>query len=91
MTHMLVRTHVEDFDKWREAFRHHHSKREAAGLKDLNIWRNADDPSEALILFQAPDLEKAMEFASSSDLRETMKESGVKGWPVIVFLTEESL
>jgi hypothetical protein len=39
MAHMLVRHKVADFDKWKSVYEDHRSAREAAGLKDLHLWR----------------------------------------------------
>ncbi len=88
MAHMLIRHKVADFKKWKPVFEDHRPAREAAGLKDLHLWHNADDPSEVTLLFEASDLGKAKEFAGSSDLKEKMQAAGVQGAPDIVFLTE---
>ena len=66
----------------------HRSAREAAGLKDLHLWRNEGDPTEIIALFEASDLAKAKEFVGSSDLKERMQAAGVQGAPDIVFLLE---
>jgi hypothetical protein len=57
-----------------------------AGLKEEHLLRNTDDPNETIVLFEAADLQKAKEFAASSDLRETMKAAGVIDKPDIYFL-----
>ena len=87
MAHMLIRHKVADFDKWKPAYEDHRSAREAAGLKDLNLWRNESDPSEVILLFEASDVAKAKEFANSPDLKEKMQAAGVQGSPDIVFLS----
>ncbi len=89
MTHMLIRHKVEDFGEWKPLFEDHRQAREAAGLKGLHVWRNADDPSEVILLFEASDLAKAKEFAGASELKEKMKAAGIQGSPDIVFLEEE--
>ena len=88
MTYMLIRHRVADFEKWKPAYEDHRSAREAAGLKALHLWRNADNPSEVLLLFEAADLGKAKDFADSSDLKEKMQAAGVQGTPDILFLSE---
>jgi hypothetical protein len=89
MAHMIIRHKVADFGKWKPEYEDHRSAREAAGLKDLHLWRNADDPNEVILLFQASDLAKAKEFAGSSDLKEKMEAAGVQGPPDIVFLSDD--
>ena len=70
MTHILSRHKVADFGKWKPGYEDHRSAREAAGLKDLHLWRNEGDPTEIILLFEASDLAKAKEFFGSSDLNK---------------------
>ncbi len=88
MAHILIRHKVADFGKWKPLYEDHRSVREAAGLKDLHLWRNEGDPTEIIALFEASDLAKAKEFVGSSDLKERMQAAGVQGAPDIVFLLE---
>jgi hypothetical protein len=88
MAHMVIRHKVADFGKWKTAYEDHRSTRQAAGLKDLHLWRNADDPNEVIVLFEASDVAKARDFARSSDLKEKMQAAGVQDAPDIVFLSD---
>lgn len=88
MTHMLVRHKVADFDKWKLEYEDHRSAREAAGLKDLYIWCNEDDPNEVILLFEVSDVAKAKEFTGSPDAKEKRQAAGVQGSPDIQFLLE---
>lgn len=88
MAYMLIRHKVADFGKWKPEYEDHRSAREAAGLKDLHLWRNENDSNDVLLLFEASDVAKAKEFAASSDLKEKMQAAGVQGPPEIVFLSE---
>ena len=89
MAHMLIRHKVADFDQWKPVYEAHRSARESAGLKNLHLWCNEDDPSEVIILFEASDVAKAKELIKSVDLKESMQAAGVQGMPDIVFLTEK--
>ena len=88
MAHMLIRHKVSEFGKWKPVYEEHRSARESAGLKDLYLWRNENDPNDVLKLFEASDMAKAKEFAASSDLKEKMQAAGVVGRPDIVLLSE---
>lgn len=88
MAHMLVRHKVSDFDKWKLVYEEHRSAREAAGLKDLHLWRNEGDPNEIILLFEMSDVVKAENFANSPDAKEKMQAADVQGPPDIVFLSE---
>jgi hypothetical protein len=52
------------------------------------VFRNADDLHEVVILFEWNDLSNARKFASSDDLKQRMKQSGVIDKPDIWFLEE---
>ena len=88
MAHVLARHKVADFGQWKTAYENDASAREAAGLKNLHLWRNEDDPTDIILLFEASDMAKAKEFLGSSQLKEKMHAAGVQGTPDIVFLSE---
>jgi len=87
MAHLLVRHKVQDFGKWKAVYEAHVGARQAAGLIERQLWRNADHPNEVLLLFEASDLGKAHAFASSADLRQAMQRAGVTDQPDVYFLT----
>lgn len=86
MAFMLVRSKVRDFKTWKPAYDAHLPARNAAGLTEKYLLRNAEDANEIVILFEAQDLNRAKTFAASEDLRERMQESGVIDKPDIYFL-----
>ena len=86
MAFMLVRSKVRDFTTWKPAYDAHQPVRNAAGLTEKYLLRNADDANEIIILFEVQDLNRAKTFAASADLRERMQESGVVDKPDIYFL-----
>ena len=88
MAYMLIRHKVAEFEKWKQAYEEHRSSRQAAGLKDVHLWRNAEDPNEVIVLFEASNVAKAKDFAGSPDLKEKMQAAGVQGMPDIVFLSD---
>ena len=87
MAHMIIRHKVADFSKWKPVYEDHRSAREAAGLKELHLWRNADDPNEVILLLDVSDVAKAKKFSGSSELKEKMQAAGVQGAPDIIFLS----
>jgi hypothetical protein len=87
MVHMLVRHKVEEFGKWKPIYDEHQEARAAAGLKDLHLWHNIDDPNEIVLLFEISDVEKAKAFVQSPDLKERMAAAGVISTPDILFLS----
>jgi heme-degrading monooxygenase HmoA len=86
MPYILVRHKVADFSKWKPAYDAHLPARKEAGIKEVHVLRNVDDPNEVVVLSEADSLQKARDFAASSDLREKMQEAGVVDRPDIYFL-----
>ena len=68
MPYLLVRHKVADFSQWRPAYDNHLPARQKAGLKEVHLLRNIDDPNEVVLLFEAEDVQRARDFAASSDL-----------------------
>ena len=88
MTHCLVRHKVEDFTKWKAVYDEEAPTREKAGLKEVHLWRNLQDPSEVFILLKAPDLERTQALISSPAMAESMKRAGVIDKPDFYFIEE---
>ena len=87
MSHyMFIRHKVRDFAEWKPGYEAHLAKRKEAGLTEKFLMREADDPNEIVVLFEAKDLARAQQFAESDDLRKTMQELGVIDTPEIHFL-----
>lgn len=84
--YMLVRHKVRDFSEWKPGYEAHLAKRKEAGLTEKYLMREADDPNEIVVLFEAKDLARAKQFAESDDLRKTMDRLGVIDTPEIHFL-----
>jgi hypothetical protein len=86
MIHLMVVHEVGSFEKWKPVYDAHAPARAAAGLKEVELFRNIDNPDEVVLLFSADHLGKAKAFVASKDLREAMRKAGVKGKPKIYFL-----
>ncbi|HEY6676719.1 MAG TPA: hypothetical protein VIZ87_08010 [Terrimicrobium sp.] len=86
MPYILIRHKVADFSKWKPAYDAHLTARQEAGLKEVYLLRNIDDPSEVIILFEAEDMQRARDFSAAPGLRQAMQEAGVVDKPDIYFL-----
>jgi hypothetical protein len=86
MAYMMIRHKVKDFNEWKPGYDGHKPAREAAGLREVYLLRNVDDPHEVIAMFEAADLEKARAFAASEDLKQKMQEVGVIDRPDVYFL-----
>jgi hypothetical protein len=89
MNNVIIRHKVEDFNKWKPVYDGNLSARQAAGLKDIRLWRNLNDPDEIVMLFEVADITKAKKFSESTELKEKMQEAGVLGPPDFIFLSDK--
>jgi len=88
MTHLLYRHKVADFTKWKRAYNAHLGARQMAGLTELHLLQNIDDPNEVVILFAADDFDRAKALTSSAEVRAIIQNSGVVGEPDFCFLKQ---
>ena len=88
MPAMLIRHKVADYAAWSVVFAEQGITRRANGSQGWQLFRNADDPTEVLMLLEWDDLERARLFADSDDLREALEQAGVTDRPDIWFLEE---
>lgn len=88
MNYLLIRHRVADFSRWKAAYDDHSGAREQAGLKEQELLHDIKDPNQVVLLFEVADIQKAQNFAESSDLREVMRAAGVTDKPDIYFLRQ---
>jgi hypothetical protein len=56
-----------------------------AGVTSSTVWQSADDPNDVTILNDFPTIEQARAFAASGELKDAMRNSGLKGPPQVWF------
>jgi len=89
MPYLLVRHKVEDYERWKPVFDHDQgATRRRSGSEGGWILRNADDPSELVVLLQWDSLENARRFAGADELGKAMQRAGVVDQPDVLFLEE---
>ncbi len=74
---------VGDYAKWRPVFDKNKPLRDKAGLTNVRVYRNADNPKELVIWSETSDATKAREALSGPEVRSAMQEAGVVGPPKI--------
>lgn len=77
---------MADLATWRNGDEADTEVRNKAGLLKVPVMRNANDPSEVVILFEVKDPKRAGEFSNSSERRRTLVKAGVLGKPAVRFL-----
>jgi erythromycin esterase-like protein len=83
MATLAVQLTVRDYAEWRPTFDKHKHLRDKAGFKNTQVYRNADDPKEVMVLSEAADVAKAREALANQEIRNAMQEAGVVGPPKI--------
>jgi hypothetical protein len=86
MNHVLARHKVENFEKWKAVYDADAEIRREAGLNEVFVLRNVNDPLEVFVLATVDDLSKAHAYSDSPDLIEKMVAAGVTDRPDIVYL-----
>lgn len=74
-THILWQADVADFDAWLDVFKQDKPARLAAGIVDLNIWRDPERENHAVALFAIQNLDHARAFFDSEN-RSMHRERG---------------
>jgi quinol monooxygenase YgiN len=88
MIQVLVRHNVETYDKWRAVYDGHEAFRKETGSLGARVLRDANDPSNVVVITEWPDMKAAQAFATSPSLHEAMGRAGVVGKPDVYFLEQ---
>ena len=82
MTHIIIQHQVADFDTWRPIYEADRPGRQAAGVSDIAVLRDADDPNSVWIVHEGdPALIGPM--MSDPDRAAKMQEGGVTTPPTV--------
>lgn len=80
-----VRHKVADFDKWKAVYDQHDSTRKEFGCKKSEVFRNAQNPNEVLVVTEWENKEQAAKFDESASLKTAMQNAGVVSVPEFSF------
>lgn len=78
MTHVLIRHEVEDFNKWKTVFDADADSRTETGMECFKVYQEEGSPNTVFAIFKWDTLENAKAFIENPELKEKMKEAGVK-------------
>jgi quinol monooxygenase YgiN len=85
MATMFVKHTVNDFDTWKKVYDEFASARKEWGVTGASVHRDAHNPNVLFVVHHFNDVESAMAFAESEDLKAAMANAGVAGPPDITF------
>lgn len=77
MQYLLIRQKFTDYDTWRAAFDSLTETRAAAGMRPVVVSVNAEDPNEAIVLFECEDAQRMRQHFTSPALAEAHQRAGV--------------
>ena len=83
MAKIAAQITIGEYAKWRAGFDKAAPFREKAGVKNVQIYRDVDNPNSVLVWDEVDDLAKARAVYNSPELRKAMQEAGVVGAPKI--------
>jgi hypothetical protein len=71
----------KDFPVWKKAYDADAPRRTAAGLTEIHVLREQDNPNLVGLMFGVSDVGRAKAFTTSPDLAATMRAAGIIGTP----------
>jgi quinol monooxygenase YgiN len=88
MATLYVHHKVSDYTVWRKAFDDLTAMRTKYGCTGHKVFQSPNDPNEITIFTEWKGIDQAKTYATSTDLKEGMKNSGVISQPDVMILTE---
>lgn len=88
MVKLFIHHKVANYATWRPVFDGLEDDRRAAGSSGHQVFRNAADPNEIVVIETYGTLEQAQNWSQSSTIREAMQRAGVVSQPELLFLEE---
>ena len=85
MATMFIRHKVSDYGNWKRVYDELASLRKEKGVTAASVHRDAHDPDIIIVMHQFRDMNAAMGFANSEDLKSAMAQAGVSGPPEVWF------
>ena len=77
---------VADFKSWKTVYDADSERRKGAGLKEIIVGQDTDDPSMVYMVYETKDPGGVQEMLSDPNLAEIMKEAGVTGPPKLTVI-----
>jgi quinol monooxygenase YgiN len=79
MAKIATQLTIGDYAKWRAGFDKATPFRQKAGMKNVQVYRDVDNPNAALVWSEVDDIAKARAVLESPELRIAMQQAGVVG------------
>jgi len=79
MSLVIVKQHVNNYSTWKPLYDEDRSRRESAGLKEIKVGQQSDDPHCACIVWETEKPEQIDAMFKDPELQKKMREAGVTG------------
>ena len=86
MAKIFLNHPIGDYDTWRPVFDADAARREAAGMTNVSVLRDVDDPSSIWLVGDG-DPDKFNEMMQDPELAAAMQQAGVTGPPQVYIAT----
>ncbi len=83
MPTIFIQHRLADYDTWRPFYDGDIERRNAAGLKEIGVFRKAGDENLVLVVFGAESIEGFKAMLTSEGLKAKMQEAGVVSEPEV--------
>jgi hypothetical protein len=80
-TTVFVQHDVADYAAWRPLYDADAARRAEAGLKDIGVYQDADNPNTVLVVWETNNVAAFKAMLADPELAEKMKEAGVTSTP----------
>ncbi len=83
MATVFLKHEVADYSAWKPLYDADKPRHDAAGLKEIGVYREVSNKNMVLVIFEVENLETIKEMLQSEDLAKVMKEAGVLTKPEV--------
>ena len=83
MPTIFIQHRLADYDTWKPVYDGDIERRNAAGLKEIGVFRKAGDENLVLVVFGAESIEGFKAMLTSEGLKAKMQEAGVVSEPEV--------
>jgi len=83
MATIFIRHPVADYDTWRPFYDDDVARRDAIGLREVGVFRDASDPNSVLVVWDTDNVSGFEAMLADEALKAAMEEAGVTGPPQV--------
>ena len=86
MATVILSHRVKDYISWKALYDSDKGRRDSAGVTEIAVGENADDPGMVHIVFQVADPSAMRAMMNDPELHKTMEAGGVISQPEVIII-----